>query len=160
MKDIIGKRFGRLTVIDYSPKSGYVVCKCQCGNTKEIRATSLTKRIQPTRSCGCIHKEMCSKIGRKTISKNARKSIETNMQYRTNFHVIESGEPPINNTSGVKGVSWNKEKHKWDAYINVNKKRIYLGRFSFKEDAIAARKHAEEIYFKPLIEQKNESAEG
>jgi hypothetical protein len=39
------------------------------------------------------------------------------------------------NTSGFKGVYWNKEKKKWRAYISCDKKWIYLGSFSKKEDA-------------------------
>src|SRR5574344_1302615 len=34
---------------------------------------------------------------------------------------------PTNNTSGVAGVSWNKEKSKWEVYVAINKKRIRLG---------------------------------
>lgn len=52
-----------------------------------------------------------------------------------------------NNTSGVAGVLFNKSKNKWEASIQVNKKRIYLGTFINKEDAINARKEAEEKYF-------------
>lgn len=32
-----------------------------------------------------------------------------------------------NNTSGYKGVSWNKKSQKWRAYITVNRKYIHLG---------------------------------
>lgn len=53
---------------------------------------------------------------------------------------------PINNTSGCKGVSFNKEKKKYEAYIKVNKKKICLGYFSDLKDAIKARKEAEEKY--------------
>lgn len=52
-----------------------------------------------------------------------------------------------NNTSGVKGVSWNKRQQKWTASIQVNNKRIHLGYFIDKQDAIYARKKAEEEYF-------------
>lgn len=31
------------------------------------------------------------------------------------------------NTSGFRGVCWNKRENKWMAYIDVNKKRIHLG---------------------------------
>ena len=52
-----------------------------------------------------------------------------------------------NNTSGVTGVSWNKKYNQWESYIMIDYKRIYLGRFVDKEDAIRARKDAELKYF-------------
>ena len=57
--DISGERFGKLTVIerDTSKHGGaaYWICKCDCGNTKSIRGSSLRQSNQPTRSCGkCI----------------------------------------------------------------------------------------------------------
>jgi hypothetical protein len=58
-----------------------------------------------------------------------------------------------NNTSGIKGVYFNKECNKWSACINVNKKRIYFGLFTNKEDAIIARLAAENIYFKGEINE-------
>lgn len=51
-----------------------------------------------------------------------------------------------NNTSGVTGVSWDKNINKWVAYINKDKQRRYLGCFSVFEDAVKARKKAEEKY--------------
>lgn len=55
-----------------------------------------------------------------------------------------------NNTSGYKGVSWNKQNKKWEAYITKNRKRIGLGLYKNKNDAIEARKKAEEKYFGQL----------
>ena len=46
---------------------------------------------------------------------------------------------PKDNTSGVCGVSFFSRDGKWAAYINVNRKRINLGRYSTKGDAAAAR---------------------
>lgn len=48
-----------------------------------------------------------------------------------------------NNTSGRKGVYFNKQVKKWQAYIKVNHKVIYLGVFEKKEDAIRAREEKE-----------------
>ena len=42
---------------------------------------------------------------------------------------------PKNNTSGVRGVSYNKQNETWSAYIYHNKKRIHLGSF---QDVVAA----------------------
>lgn len=147
----IGDRFEKLTVIGFDGK--YAICKCECGNTKSIRKTSLTLKKCPTKSCGCIQKQVAINIGSKTIADNSRKQIERNIAYHTNFQVITQDKPPVNNTSGVKGVSWNKEKEAWDAYINIHGKRIRLGRYSKFEDAVKARKRAEEEYFQPLIDE-------
>ncbi len=147
----INDRFGKLTVIGFDGK--YAICQCECGNTKNIRKTSLTSKKCPTKSCGCIQKQAAYNIGSKTIADNSRKQIERNIAYHTNFQVITQDKPPVNNTSGVKGVSWNKEKEAWDAYINIHGKRIRLGRYARFEDAVKARKRAEEEYFQPLIDE-------
>lgn len=52
-----------------------------------------------------------------------------------------------NNKSGVTGVSFDKSKDKWVAYIHKNKVKYLLGCFNSFEDAVSARKSAElEIY--------------
>lgn len=53
-----------------------------------------------------------------------------------------------NNTSGFKGICWDKENDKWLASIMLNYKNINLGRFNDINDAINVRKEAEEKYFK------------
>ena len=39
------------------------------------------------------------------------------------------------NTSGVKGVYWDKDAQKWKVQININKRRTNLGRFTSLEEA-------------------------
>lgn len=51
-----------------------------------------------------------------------------------------------NNTSGVKGVSWNKKYKKWNANIGFNGKNIYLGCYNDFEDAVKVREEAEIKY--------------
>ena len=48
-----------------------------------------------------------------------------------------------NNTSGVVGVHFSVRERKWQAYISVDKKRIEIGNFTSKSDAISARKASE-----------------
>lgn len=43
-----------------------------------------------------------------------------------------------NNTSGFKGVQWNKQYKKWSAKINKNKKSFYVGYFTDKKEAAKA----------------------
>lgn len=51
------------------------------------------------------------------------------------------------NTSGVIGISFDKSKRKWHAYINsAPNVRLNLGYHTTKDSAIAARKAAEKVY--------------
>lgn len=153
---LTGRTFGRLKVVGPATRHGYVVCECSCGKTKAIRATSLTKTDAPTRSCGCIQREIAQRTGKGTIAKNNQPHLDTNIRFNTNFQVIEKSAPPKNNSSGHTGVSWDNSRGLWAAYINVHGKRIHLGRYAAKEAAIKARKNAEEEYFQPLIELKGD----
>ena len=61
------------------------------------------------------------------------------------------------NTSGYKGVLWDSERKKWKAEIIFQKKKYFLGRYDKKEDAIKARKEAEEKLHKEFLRSlKNE----
>lgn len=151
--DLLNCHFGHLKVVGNSSRKGYVICKCyNCGNFKEIRATSLTKKKDPTISCGCIQKEIASTVGFATVKKNTNKQVTDNKAYHTNFGSIKCVKPK-NNSSGCKGVSWNKERQKWEAYLGLHGKTIRLGYFDDLADAIAVRKEAEETYYKPVLEK-------
>jgi hypothetical protein len=53
-----------------------------------------------------------------------------------------------NNSSKTTGVKWEKDREKWAAYITLKYKTIRLGSFNDINDAIIARKNAEEKFFK------------
>lgn len=53
----------------------------------------------------------------------------------------------MNNTSGIRGISWHKIHNKWQSSISINGKTIYLGIFSNISDAIKFRQEAETKYF-------------
>lgn len=71
---------------------------------------------------------------------------------RSNFRLVNDSlssrnrNKRIDNSSGVTGISRNHQK--WKAYISViPRKQIILGYFNSKEEAILARKQAEEKYW-------------
>lgn len=150
MQDFTGRVFGRLTVVGAAARRGYVRCVCSCGSEKDIRKTSLTKGRQPTRSCGCIQREFASNHGARSIEQNSSTQIKKNMQYGTNFQVIENPALPRNNTSGCKGVSWCASRKLYEAYINVHGQRISLGRRASFDDAVALRKRGGEGISSPV----------
>lgn len=71
---------------------------------------------------------------------------------RCNLRIVTAKENqknrklPKNNSSGVQGVNFLKRLNKWVAYVYVSNKRIHLGVFEQKDDAISARKLAEKEY--------------
>jgi len=72
---------------------------------------------------------------------------------KANLRIVTPLENAINrkrradNTSGCTGVRRNTGCSTWTAEITVNKQRIRLGSFATFEEAVAARKAAEEKYF-------------
>lgn len=66
-----GDRFGRLEVLsvdierEQEPKNKkharrFVMCQCECGNIVSVRVDMLTSKSRPTRSCGCLQREIIS----------------------------------------------------------------------------------------------------
>lgn len=56
--DLTGKRFGKLTVLEYYETrrgQAYWKCKCDCGNCKIVRGNHL--RTGKVKSCGCLRGE-------------------------------------------------------------------------------------------------------
>jgi|APSaa5957512622_1039677.scaffolds.fasta_scaffold03105_7 hypothetical protein len=51
VKDLVGKIFGKLTVVKYVGNQKWL-CKCSCGNEKIVKSKSL--KSKRTKSCGCI----------------------------------------------------------------------------------------------------------
>ena len=52
-----------------------------------------------------------------------------------------------NNTSGVSGVSWATREQKWEVHLMRNGVRYNLGQFSDFDQAVAARRAAEQEHF-------------
>lgn len=57
-KDLTNRKFERLTALYpiHKYKSIYWVCKCDCGNIKEVRGAHLTAGA--IRSCGCLERDL------------------------------------------------------------------------------------------------------
>lgn len=147
--DISGQKFGKLTAMYVTDKKSHTKnrckvwhCKCECG--KECNALYDRLVSGSVTSCGCVrseHLKSLYKDGTAPCKLDGTKIRETN-------------------TSGVTGVYYDKSRGKWTAEIMFKKKKYYLGRFEKKEDAVKARKQAEEKYFgeylKSIKEQEQE----
>lgn len=78
---------------------------------------------------------------------NRQNNRWANLREATNGPNICNSRLRKDNTSGVKGVCWDKSHKAWAAYIAAGDGHKRIGRFKIKEDAIAARlKAAEELH--------------
>ena len=111
---------------------GYISCK---NNGKRILLHRLLMNINEP-------KIMIDHINHIIIdNRKSNMRIVNKSQNAMNHNILR------NNTSGVTGISQRKDNKKWRARITVNNNNIYLGQFDSFEDAIKARKEAEEKYF-------------
>lgn len=150
--NLIGQKFGRLLVIANSNRKGRVVCQCDCGNIHEVITRNLTRSKKSTVSCGCYRREVMSNTGKNTIRRNSAKRIAINKKYGTNVGVVLNSKPNRNNSSGHKGVYYDSKRGIYRVFITLHKQRHYLGCYKHLDEAIKARKEAEERLFAPIIE--------
>ena len=130
--DLVGQKFGKLTVIKSETLGSHrtFLCKCDCGNEISVRGDSL--RRGKTVSCGCA-KSSESKI---ESLKAGRK-----LQEHTSS-VFYQGTLSKNNTTGFNGISFIKGKYR--ASIGYKNKTYYLISDSDIEIAKSVRKEADE----------------
>lgn len=140
--DLKDKEFGRLkgikptgNIIRHSTEWEFI---CKCGNKCFASANDVMWAGKT--SCGCAKEEEDVKhaaIARKSQLK----------EFGTDLVKITTNNINKNNTSGIRGVSWRKKEKLWVARIQFQKKTYSLGYYHNLEDAIKARKTAEqELY--------------
>lgn len=77
------------------------------------------------------------------IDGNGLNNAVSNLREATPSQNMMNQRTRCDSSSGVKGVSFDKCRNKWYAYINANGKRTMLGRFDNKSEAVNARQRAE-----------------
>lgn len=138
-ENIAGRKYNLLKVIEDTGDL-YVLCQCECNTIKKVNRWHLIHgRIK---SCGCLNKKMTE----------ARREQMYEHGYISR---LKRDQPNKNNHTGVRGVCFNTRKQKYMATI-YRGKSIFLGYFNTLEEAVSARKKAEEKYFEPIIKKYKE----
>lgn len=130
--DLTGQRFGKLTVIGPAENIGKRTawrCRCDCGRETVVRTLHL--RSGHVSSCGCMGAKGNPALGLTYVD-------------GTCVEMLRAKTVRKNNTSGVPGVDWWTSKQRWRAAICFKGRRYYLGSYGQFEDAVKARKRAEE----------------
>jgi len=82
------------------------------------------------------------------INNNGLDNRRNNLRVCTNKENLRNRTiKQSNNTSGFRGVYWNKRKRKWEASIGINSQRKHLGYYESKTDAAMAYNRAAIKYF-------------
>lgn len=150
-EDLTGKKFERLTVIKKDEdRKNHWICKCDCGNIVSVLDFYLIHG--KTKSCGCYRADRA----RKHLEKIRDVTIKANKELSIDGTRISALKQKVssNSKTGIKGVSKIKDG-KYIAYIKLKGKRKHLGTYEDIEEAEKARKKAEEMYFKPILDEYN-----
>lgn len=78
------------------------------------------------------------------IDRNKLNNLLSNLRYLEHWQNGHNRGLQINNTSGMKGVSWNRIQEQWHVYIWIKGKRTHLGFFDDLEEAKIVRLQAEQ----------------
>lgn len=141
--DLTGQRYGNLTVLapveNIGARTAWL-CRCDCGRETIVKTQHL--RCGHTKTCGCLNG-----------SGHPRNALGLTYIDGTCVEMLQTRTVRSNNTSGVPGVDWLMKKQRWRASICFKGKRRYLGSYSRFEDAVGARKRAEEELFEPFLSE-------
>lgn len=144
--ELTGQRFGKLTALRPAENIGKKtawLCRCDCG--KEIAVITGRLRSGHTTSCGCL---------------KSKDGLALTYVDGTCVEMLRARTVRRNNTSGVPGVDWWASKGLWRAMICFKGKRYYLGGYRRFEDAVKARRTAEENLHDRFLREFAEAASG
>ena len=151
-RDLTGQRFGTLTVLEssdrYAPRGNRKrqlwKCRCDCGEITYKYTDVLTN---PARN-------MCSACAGQYAAEKAR--AQAGYVAGTQLSRIRGPSGTSDNLSGVRGVYLDPKTGKYRARIKFQGKIRNLGTFYNMDDAVKARRKAEEEIFGMFLEQAAE----
>lgn len=146
--DLTGQHIGALTVLGRSDKYAkrgkrrvrLWECRCDCGATTYKATDTLTAGVENS----------CAECAQKRNAACARDNA--GFVAGTQLCKIRDLRPTAANTSGCRGVSFNKRTARWEAVIIFRQKRTRLGSYKRFEDAVEVRKKAEQRIFGEFLD--------
>lgn len=150
--DLTGRVFGKLTVLGRSEKRGsrgqrttpMWECRCECGAVTHKATDTLTN---PALS-------MCKACAEQANSNAAREGA--GYVAGTQLTKIRDMMPTAANTSGCRGVYYDRRMNRYRARLTFRGKIMSFGTYERFEDAVKARQRAEEEIFGKFLEAIDE----
>lgn len=85
------------------------------------------------------------------INRNGLDNRKANLRMATNSQNNANKSLQSNNTSGYKGVCWDKSRKKWIVQIKLNGKRVFYKRYEDLNEAISSYNKTALIIFKDFV---------
>lgn len=148
-ENLVGRRFGKLEVIGRSDKRGsrgsktvpLWECRCDCGNIT-YKATDTLTNPDVSMCSDCAGKYATSKMREKAGFVDG-----------TQISRITSHKLIATNTSGARGVYWDRALGKWRARLCFKGKTYNFGTYTNFDDAVKAREKAEQLIYGEFLDQ-------
>ena len=141
VKDLTGKKFGRLTVIEqhgfteknkHGSKQAIWYCKCDCGNYCEMASGTLTRQ-RNNHSCGCLAKEHLKHMANGNITHGmsntgiyrSYKAMMSRCYRESDIHFNAYGKRGISVCDEWKGhpetfIEWGLQ-HGWEEHLTLER---------------------------------------
>jgi hypothetical protein len=137
-------------------------CECDCGGSKYVSSSDINRKA--VKSCGCLRRETAVAHGRTAIKKThtkeaAEKSNRTRGLGDGTMVAALTTKVRNDNKIGIKGISFEEHHDKYSVRITFKSVTHWLGRFDNLDEAIEARRQAEERIFAPVIEKHEREME-
>ena len=142
-QELAGKQFGKLTVLEYDTEKQKWKCLCACGNIT-YKATDTLTNPELSMCNDCVGKYAGQKMREKAGYVDG-----TQISRLTSTKLIST------NTSGCRGVYFDKRTGLWRARLKFKGKLMNFGSYKNFADAVQARKDAEKQIYGEYLEQIN-----
>jgi hypothetical protein len=135
---------GKVAIVDaddFERLSKFKWCAIKSSKGKTWYARRWTARGKGKQAPILMHREILNILITVLLDHkngNGLDNRKENLRISTCSQNNQNRSKPKNNTSGIKGVYWNKRNKKWMARIQANHKVHYLGYFHELEDAATA----------------------
>jgi hypothetical protein len=106
MTDLTGNTYGKLTVVSRAKNKGrhiYWLCKCECGNTKEVKGDHL--KSGSIKSCGCI------------VRKHGKEGTRLYNIWQSMLHRCENPKDKSYSDYGGRGITVCEEWHDIETFF-------------------------------------------
>lgn len=137
-------------ILDYNPKTGNLTWKVKASQKKQGDVAGYISKEGYVQIGICSKIYLAHRIAWKIyyseeppqfidhIDGNKSNNIISNLRLASNAENMQNGKIRANNTTGYKGVCFNKKLKKYQANICKDRKQTHLGLFETAEEAHAA----------------------